>query len=173
MDAATVVSLIAALGIGTWVAKLLEQGSQSRHFRAEALRALLKVEAGRWAPREDGLPGLRSALHDLIAASLIARVPHVVVRQYGYYMRVAWSLSAMSFGEYPDEEAGGGGINSEYADIVRDSARLVTDCIWHPWRTRVSLRRRVRQLDVRASAVANKSVASTLAQFKGYDAAAF
>jgi hypothetical protein len=161
VDPATLVSLVAALGVGTWIAKLLEQSSQSRRSRADALEALGNTEVLRWAPSEEGWPGLRTALHRLEAAALIARVPSELVRKYAYLARVGWSLSIDDWDRDHDPETGGG-IPADMAEAIDRAAVELRDAIWKPIRARMYLGRKIRTVDLEVSKVTTQRALSAL-----------
>lgn len=42
-----------------------------------------------------------------------------------------------------------GFINDDFNEIVRDSARILTQLAWAPWKSRLSLRRSIKKLSAR------------------------
>ncbi len=144
--------IFGALGVGSLLNTWLTGGSARRKLRADALKSLAVCERARWYPLEEGELHFVVAARDLEADAMIAGVPAEAVETYIVLGRAAAWLSAESMERDPDPEFGGG-INSDYANVTRDAARLVRDAIRHPWRTRLGLRKRSRQLVDSALAV--------------------
>lgn len=172
MDAGTIISLIAALGIGSWIAKLLEKTTQSRQHRAAALKALSHTETLRWAPQEDGWNHLRSAIHELNSAALIAGVPSSLVRQYTFLCRVAWNLSDDNWEEHGDP-AYGGAIPGDIADVVVLSATTVSNAIWRPWYSKLTLPLRRRRVEKAVTAIEDERALIGIKRFRGHDLTPF
>ena len=121
---------------------LISQGRERRDIRADVLRGIGDVERARWAPveRED----FRAAIINLRAAALVAGVNREAVDHYARLAQVAQRMSEDAWEETRDPEFAG--IPSALSELTRGAATLLTDSVWHPYRKRWSVRRRLAAL---------------------------
>jgi hypothetical protein len=165
-DIGAAASVIGALGIGSVIGQYAAAGGQRRQARADVLRTLSVVENERWASELVETP-FSIAVREFETAALLARVPRPAVAQYVVFAHAARWLSVDSLEAYPDQEHGGG-IPSAYADVVRRSAALITELIWFPHVRRIGMKRRLRQVEHSADAIADKDVQRTLGRARNH-----
>jgi hypothetical protein len=122
---------------------LISQRRERRDVRADVLRAFSVVERTRWAPLE--WDDFRAALTELRSAALVAGVDRRVVEPYLRLAQVARANSEDSWERHHDEEVGSF-ISSKLGDLLRESAELLTDVAWHPYRTRGRTRSKLEKL---------------------------
>ncbi|WP_182652625.1 hypothetical protein [Dietzia sp. CQ4] len=114
----------------------------------------------------------QEAARGLMTAALLARVPASVVREYLVLAQAAAWLSQDSWRENPDEDWGGGSINGEFANIVRDHSHLLADVIWAPTPLRkIFSSRQSKKLSVRTQKLDNTSTQKELARSREYGVA--
>ena len=165
MDIPTLVSIAGALGLGSIVGQFVSAGKDRRAARAAALQAINDVEEARWAPAAEGAPSFSRALHGLYTAALIAQVPRRPLRAYLTYAQAAQWESARAWNEEPDPEQRGGGIDTQFADTVREAARTLIAAVWAPRGLRwLRTYRMVRRLEQRAAEIRDKDVRRTLSR---------
>jgi hypothetical protein len=122
---------------------LISQRRERRDVRADVLRAFGAVERTRWAPRERD--EFREAVIDLRSSALVAGVDRRVAEAYLQLAQVARRMSENAWEQYPDEEFGGA-ISSLLGNVIRDAAEMLSEVVWHPHRTRLRTRERLRSL---------------------------
>lgn len=130
MDLSLIASVLSAAGVGSIVGSAISQGKDRRESRARVLGAVHVTEEERWAPSREG--ALMAALRELETSALVARMPQAVVRQYIILARAAAEASAESFEQSGGDPEFGSGIETEFARLVRDSARLIVKTAWRP-----------------------------------------
>ncbi|RZU30543.1 hypothetical protein BKA19_0161 [Blastococcus saxobsidens] len=171
-DFATITSLIGALGLGSVLGQWINSARDRRSSRANALLALGRVETARWAPVPAGGISFQDAARALMTAALLARIPNAAVREYLTLAQAAAWLSATSWEEDPDQEIGGGAIDSEFSQIVRDAAHHLAGIIWAPAPLRrLTLSRRLRELQSRAEALTRLETSEALKRSRSYGVA--
>lgn len=156
MDAAVIVSLVGALGLGSIIERLVGGGRQRRELRAQVLAALAECERVRWVtlPRDQEADRFGAAMSSFEVAALVARVPRSVV---GQYSALSWAAYSLSFAD-AERRDGRGAIDARFADLVRGSATLCVGCVWRPWWTRLSVRRRIDAINGGVEAIADNDV---------------
>jgi hypothetical protein len=125
---------------------LFSQRSERRNLRADVLRAVGEVERRRWTP-EDRV-AFRAAVDSCRAAALVAAVNRDIVDRYLGYAEVGRRTSEWTAEHMPDED-GGGSIPSELGDLIRITADVLVDHVWHPHRSRWSIGRNLRKIHKR------------------------
>ena len=144
LDISQVVSLIAALGLGSLLSQYALQGHARASVRAEALAALVAVERARRIRKGD----FQATASELQTRALIARVPRYAVQEYLSYAEAAWSQVAFS-DEVGNEESRG--LTPSHALAVIE-ADMLSEMMWHPiWSRRLSNAIRRRLLNVKAA----------------------
>ncbi|MDV8071160.1 hypothetical protein R4P64_32090 [Rhodococcus sp. IEGM 1366] len=146
------------MGIGSFVGQYLIGSQQRRQLRSEVLKHLAHTETARWAPEEPGNPKFRESMRELETAAMISRIPRKVVDQYKVFAYVAWWLSQESWDDHPFSETGGGLIESDFADIVRDVAAELSRSAWSPWAVKVNQNSRLKKNDLGVEAIDNTRV---------------
>jgi hypothetical protein len=125
---------------------LISQRTDRRNRRATVLDQLATVEEARWASQELSSDVARSrfetAVRNLRAAALVAGARRSVVDRYIILAAVAMQAAEQSLEESGGAEAAG--IPSGLAELVRNAARIVVDNQWHPYRTALSVGRRLK-----------------------------
>jgi hypothetical protein len=126
---------LASSVLGPWISQRRER----RDVRADVLRAVGEVERARWAPvpRDD----FRAAIINLRATALVAGVNRDAVESYAQLAQYAQRVSEDSWSVTEDAEAGGGSISGSLGELTRQSATLLADIVWHPYRKRRSVGR--------------------------------
>lgn len=126
---------LASSVLGPWISQRRER----RDVRADVLRAVGEVERSRWAPvqRED----FRAAIINLRATALVAGTNREAVESYARLAQYAQRMSEESWSVTGDPEAGGGSIPGSLGEPTRQSAALLADIVWHPYRKRRSVGR--------------------------------
>lgn len=144
LDTSSVVSVLGALGIGSFVGQYLIGSQQRREVRGAVLRHLEQAESARWAgeAHPPGSPTLQTAMRDLETAALIARIPRKAVMHYKLLAYTGWFLSSDDAEQNPDAEYAGG-INGDFANIIRAAAGEVSRLVWSPWLGRLGLTTRL------------------------------
>lgn len=157
MDIAQLISLFGALGIGSILGQYLGTAPERRSTRAAVLKALASVESARWADGQEADPSFVECARDLESAALIARLPRRAIAQYLALAYAAFWLSRENYEQDPGHEYSGG-INAQFADVVRASAALVTALAWKPLSTSLRLSAKTAEIDSRANEVAHDDV---------------
>lgn len=164
MDFLQWVPLVGALGIGSVIGNYIGAGKARREVRSAVLKALATTENARWANLAEDHRTFRTATRDLETAALIARIPRPAVQQYVLLADAAHRYSLEDFEEKDgEEEMGAGSVNSELANVVQDSAEVITQLTWRPWWSRFTYRARLKKLRDEAAAIDDKSVERALA----------
>jgi hypothetical protein len=122
----------------------ISQRRERRDTRADVLRAIGEIERARWAPTADR-ETFRAAIVSLRAAALVAAADRDVVESYALLAQYGRRMSEASWEAHHDEEVGGY-ISLNLAQLTTQSARVLTDSIWHPYRKRRNVRRRLTEL---------------------------
>jgi hypothetical protein len=148
MNASQIISIIGALGIGSILGQWLGNAKERRQTRADVLAALSEVETMRWwSATTKNANDFTLAARSLQTACLIARVPRRVVAEYLIWARAAFWTSEEAWNNDPDPEAGGGGIEADFSDQVREAAVILADAVWAPFILRRFIARRLRKLN--------------------------
>lgn len=109
------------------------------------LAAFTDVESRRWYdPSDQPFP---VALREFQSSALVARLPWRVVDRYVAAARLGYWLSHENWRESNGEDEYAGGIPSEAGDVIRSHSLLVASMVWRPYWGRLTLRRRLRELD--------------------------
>jgi hypothetical protein len=104
------------------------------------LRYIGELEGARWAPTK--YPEFRGCVVKLRAAALIAGANREALDSYIYLAQVAHGLSLQTWEMWDgEEEAGAGAIRGDLSTLVGDAARLLTESVWHPYQSRLGVRR--------------------------------
>lgn len=125
------------------VSPLVTQRVDRRQHRAAVLRGVAAVERARWG--DAAWDDFGRAVGDLRSAALVAGANRELTERYLTFAQVARRASAEAIDLRGDPDTAG--IPRPLADLVRLAAVRFVDHLWHPWRTRPLLRRRLRQLD--------------------------
>ncbi|MCG5441309.1 hypothetical protein NIE79_001431 [Micromonospora sp. NIE79] len=164
----SIVGALGTLGIGSILGQWLAGGKDRREAQARVLEALGKMEHSRWAPHGEKPAFLESA-RALETAALLGRIPRGYVRFYLSLADAAHSLSYSSWNDYPDEDEGGGGINSKFADLVREAARLLADVSWSGRIFRqLRFARRFNRLNAAVSAISEPEIRRVVDRSRQY-----
>lgn len=140
---ATVPELMTTFGvaiIGGVVAPQVSMMKERRAARGHAAEQLCRVEQARWWPTEYDV--YRSAVAAFEAAALVAGIKRNVVNHYIGVSRVA-KFASHRAGPNNDDASYGGQIDDGLGAAMWAAAELVRDCLWHPFRSRVSSQRRL------------------------------
>lgn len=89
MDISGVVSVVGALGIGSFIGQYLIGSQQRRQVRSEVLKHLSDAETARWAGESTPIPNFTESMRELETAALIARVPRRAVAHYKMFAHCA------------------------------------------------------------------------------------
>lgn len=119
--------------VSATIAPLIAQRHERRDLRANVLRAISHVERTRWAPTNWN--EFRDAVVTLRAAALVAAANREVVDYYLVLAQIAYAESTNDFDETIDPDYTGG-LDSRFADLVRDAAETLVDHLWRPIRKR-------------------------------------
>ncbi|WP_141797720.1 hypothetical protein [Nocardioides sp. SLBN-35] len=165
MSWSDVVSIVGALGVGSFIGQYLIGSQQRRQVRSDVLKHLSDAETARWAGGTTPAPNFTESMRELETAALIARVPRRVIAHYKVFAYCARWLSQASWDDDPDPEYGGG-INGEFADLVRAAAGEVSRVTWAPWWGRVGMKRRLAKRRTEAGHI--ERIESTLARAEKY-----
>jgi hypothetical protein len=104
LDAANIVSLIGALGIGSVIGQWFTASKDRKTARAAVLKELALVEEARWyqdGPETDS-PKLSIAIRQLETAALIGRVPRACHTSNSQLLRFGSSRMKSSRAEIPN-----------------------------------------------------------------------
>jgi hypothetical protein len=140
----TLTSLLAAFGLGGILTNVVSGAPERRRARAEARTAALVVERLRMGT--DDVAEWRAAVRAVIGACLTARVPRGLADRYAHALRASWALSrdrsktSIPFANFLL-------IDYDTSSYLRSVGELLVDYLWHPTRTRLTLRRRLSALD--------------------------
>lgn len=169
MDFLEWVPLLGALGIGSVIGNYVGAGRTRREVRSGVLKAIAKTETERWAgaPDSKDYPDFVSAVRDLETSALIARIPRHAMRHYLVLAEAARRLSDDAFDVQYPEEVLAGPIDGYFDDVVRDAAEILTRLAWRPWWTRVTLRRKLKNLRSRAASFDESDIKRRLASGQG------
>lgn len=130
LEVATITSIAGAVGLGTVIGQWFAGAKDRRAAKAAVLQAIVDVEQARWAGDQNPDGGkMREATRSLHTAALIAKLPRKPVRHYLVLASAAHYLSQHDY-EISGDPEHGGGIDAEFSDIVRDSARVIVARIW-------------------------------------------
>jgi len=158
LDASTIISLIAALGIGSLIGQWYTASKDRRTARAAVLKELAAVEEARWryldASAADS-PRLSDAIRQLEIAALVARVPRAAVLPYVQLATAGlWIVQdEIELRDSPPEEVG---LAIDVAYAVLDAAEIVSKAAWSSPATRwVWLRWRIRRLGRAVATIEN------------------
>jgi len=164
MDPATVVSIISALGIGSFVGQYLIGSRERRQLRSDVLTQLSYAETARWAGHsKPPTPDFNTSIRDLETAALIARVPRKAVMHYKRLAYTGWWLSVDDAESNPDHEFAGG-IDGDLANLIRAAAAEVSHVVWSPWLGRMRLSRRLQKQDQTVRTIDSGGVKHTYAR---------
>lgn len=164
MDLATLASLLTAVGVSGLVVNWVAEGKARRQFRGDALKVLTEVESRRWAGQQHSYREFARSLNDLQTAALVARIPRRAVHQYLILADVARRVSDDSFKELDEDfDAGAGGINSQFASLVRDTADVIARLAWEPTKSRFWLTEDLKKIRTKVESVHDDDVLSHLA----------
>jgi hypothetical protein len=171
VDAATVVSLIGALGIGSVAGQYAASGGQRRQTRADVLKALHHTERARWVNGEPDDPPFPAAMRELETAALLARIPREGVLDYKVLAYAAFWSSGEAFEELSEDDAEqyGGGIESKFATLVREAAEDLSKLVWSPWLARPGLGRRIANREARYGGLAEGREKAALNRARQYN----
>ena len=151
LDASTIISLIAALGIGSLIGQWYTASKDRRTARAAVLKELAAVEKA-W-PAADS-PRLSDAIRQLEIAALVARVPRAAVLPYVQLATAGlWIVQdEIELRDSPPEV----GLAIDVAYAVLDAAEIVSKAAWSSPATRwVWLRWRIRRLGRAVATIEN------------------
>jgi hypothetical protein len=126
-------ALMGAVGgaiITSLIAPYVLQNRDRRKARAEVLNSLLEVEQARWHDVSHNF--FRNKVAKLRASSLIAKSSREVTEYYIYLAGICRQYSEIDAKEGPFKD---GSIPGELGDLVKDAVELLTNILWHPWRT--------------------------------------
>ncbi|QNG38026.1 hypothetical protein F1C76_16865 [Geodermatophilaceae bacterium NBWT11] len=140
MDLQTLLSLATAFGLGGAVTSVVSGAGDRRKARADVRRSLLVVERLRWLTEDDDV--WRAAVRELIATCLTARVPRGMTDRYVQAVRASRAIVRDDADQGRKAQMG-----LELSDYIEAVGVLIVDHLWHPWRTRVQRRGRLRRLD--------------------------
>lgn len=152
MDGTVLVSLLGALGVGSLVTQWISTNAERRRYRADALRSLRGLGLWAWSkgPDDDeGLVHLESAVTELRAAALIARVPRAPVEVYGVLVQYANAESGINARGAAGSH---GSIPRDLGVCLADAADIVAMCIWNPLWSRPRVRSRLAALGAQLQA---------------------
>jgi hypothetical protein len=131
VDAATLISLITALGVGSFIGEWYGAGKDRRAARATVLEKLATVEAARWARDSRAVDDRRraDAVRELEIAALTARVPRSAVVTYVQLATAAlwWIHIHLESGEERTEP---GAISATFHELVVEAAGIVSRAAW-------------------------------------------
>jgi hypothetical protein len=161
MDAGVLVSILSALGIGSFIGQYFSGAHQRRTIRSEVLANLAKVEDARWAREEPHEPPFQEAMHNLETSALIARIPRKAIVHYRALAYAAWWMSTESFDE-GDDPRYAGGISGNLANATRVAAGEISRLAWSPWTARIQMNKRLREQTTAAAAITDTGVSRTL-----------
>jgi hypothetical protein len=161
VDAATVISLVGALGIGSVATQYAASGGLRRQTRADVLKALSNAEKARWVGPEPHDPPFSVAIRELQVAALVARVPREAVAHYKVLAYAAFWASGRHREAYPDDEFAGS-VDTQFADVVREAADDVNRLVWSPTRSRIGLSRRIAARDAKLEELEGSEARSAL-----------
>lgn len=137
--------LVAVLSGGVTAAfvQLLGDRRDARTIRSQFLAPLGTLERVRWAGEDHGWDELRVAVHDVIAAGVVSRVPQDLVETYCAYAVSAYLVSRDNYelagGAEPEDAA----VDREVNRPAEDLAQLCADAVWRPLSTRWIYRERM------------------------------
>ena len=134
MNAALLIQLLGAFGLGSLLVLAINLREQRRQFRADVLTALGRSERERWAT--DGKSNFTEAAHELQNAALLAGLRRQPVLAYLVLAQAALNESLDDYdqkGGHP--ELYPGSMNASHADLVRRAAEEIVRLVWNPWRT--------------------------------------
>jgi hypothetical protein len=157
VDLVGVLQLLGAGSAGAVVAQYVSAAPERRQARAAARTAMTTLEEAVWSQGDpEEWRRLRRAVHAFESAAMIAGVPREVSEWYTR-TRVAFYLeSRRSFEEYPDPEYGGG-LATRYVRGLNAASEVVYHSLWHPQRSRLLWKARLK----RAMADARAAVADS------------
>ncbi|UFR03190.1 hypothetical protein KBP30_19270 [Streptomyces sp. Go40/10] len=159
-DLVGLLQILGAGSVGGLVTQYVSAGPERRQARAAARSAMSALEEAVWSEgRQEEWAKLRSAQHAFEAAALIAGVPQEVSDWYVKTRAAIYMESRRSWEQYPDPEYGGG-VNVKYLRALNEATALVYEALWHPHRSKLLWRRRLKAARARGRAVvADSSVA--------------
>lgn len=109
--------------------------------------------------RQEEWGQLHSAQHAFESAALIAGVPHEVASWYVKTRAVIYKERRRSWEEHADPEYGGT-VKVKYLRALNEATDLVNKALWHPHRSKLVWRRRLKAAQARGrAAVADSSIA--------------
>ena len=142
LDVSQVVSLLAALGLGSLLTQYVSKGHERRSVRAEVLAALYAVELA----RRPGHGVFHDAAIEFQTRALIARVPRDTVRHYLAYAETAWMLAEEPDGVQAGRVLATTDVSEQGASFA---AAIVTWIVWNPfWSRLIKVAERRDRLDV-------------------------
>jgi hypothetical protein len=156
-DLVAVLQLLGAGSVGAVVAQYVSAAPERRQARAAARTAMTALEEAVWSQGDpEEWRRLRRAVHTFESAAMIAGVPRDVSEWYTR-TRVAFYLeSRRSYEQRPDPEYGGG-LTTRHVRGLNAASEVVYQALWHPQRSRLFSRVRLR----RAMADARAAVADS------------
>jgi hypothetical protein len=131
--------VVGALGvaiIGGLVAPQVTLARERRSARADLLAKVRVVEEFRWS--DETYVSFIRALTSLEAAAVMAGIPRRVLREYTTAVKTARTTRArVDYGEYEDWTN-----DPQVENAVDEALEGISRAIWHPWRSRMTIRRR-------------------------------
>ncbi|WP_406387037.1 hypothetical protein [Streptomyces sp. NBC_00211] len=160
-DLMSILQLLGAGSVGGVVSQYVTAAPDRRKARATAREAMAELERKRWASGGDGeRRELRDAAHAFESATMISGLPREVAQWYVRVITASYNESLRSWKEQPLPEFGGG-VPVVYMDAFAGAADLVQFVLWHPQRSKLTWRRRLKRSQ---AAVAEATADSPLVQ---------
>ncbi|MFC9160760.1 hypothetical protein ACFTZ8_07935 [Streptomyces fungicidicus] len=156
-DLVGVLQLLGAGSVGAVVAQYVSAAPERRQARAAARTAMTALEEAVWSegdPQE--WSRLRRAVHAFESAAMIAGVPREVSEWYVTTRVAFYSESRRNFEMHPDPEFGGG-LEGHHFRSLNLASEVVYQALWHPQRSRLLWRARLKRAKAGAFAAAEDS----------------
>ncbi|MFD5845593.1 hypothetical protein [Streptomyces chartreusis] len=157
VDLVGVLQLLGAGSAGAVVAQYVSAAPERRQARAAARTAMTTLEEAVWSKGDPGeWRRLRSAVHAFESAAMIAGVRREVSEWYVTTRVAFYSESRRSFERFPDPEYGGGLETRQFRGL-NAATEVVYLSLWHPQRSRLFWRLRLKKAKADALAAVEDS----------------
>ncbi|MFF7447456.1 MULTISPECIES: hypothetical protein [unclassified Streptomyces] len=157
VDLVGVLQLFGAGSVGAVVSQYVSTAPERRQARAAARTAMTALEEAVWSSGDpEEWRRLRRAVHAFESAAMIAGVPREVSDWYARTRVALYSASRRSFEQDPDPEYGGG-LPTRYVRGLNAATEVVHYALWHPLRSRLFWRARLKTAVADARAAVHDS----------------
>lgn len=142
----SLVALLGAAGVGGLITQHVGKATDRRSARGVVRDHVSRAEQARWITNGDP-EDFSAVLRGLTIAAMNAQVPRRLVDHYVHAAQASRAALHDARQERPDLEPYRVGLNGEISDYVEAVRDLFIDFLWHPWRQRPFLGRRLDRLD--------------------------